>query len=158
MKINKTTTLLSVIFIVMVLCISGCDRKKRYIYLIPEGYAGWLGVSYGVDGAPPLDVENGYQVIRFSDNGFVETSSLGTPGPGKEFDDQFYYYDGSHRRPVNVAVELGGGGTVQQQHNVETNRFTSQFWISRNARSDWEKYVKDKPVQYGQFKNYIPEE
>lgn len=155
-KIISSSLTLVLVIISLTLCVSGCDRPKRNFYLIPEGYAGWLGISYGITNAPALEIENGYRVIRFPSNGFVETSSLGIPGPGKEFDDQFYYYNGSNRRPVNIANELGGGGTVQEQDSVGTNRYTSQFWISRNAKADFEKYIKDKPVQYGQFKDYVP--
>jgi len=158
MKLNKTISsfLTTFLFISLMLCFSGCGRPKRDLYLIPEGYAGWLGISYGIANAPALEIENGYRVIRFSSNGFVETSSLGIPGPGKDFDDQYYYYNGTNRRPVNLADELGGGGTIQEQSNVGTGRYISRFWISGNAKADYEKYVKDKPVQYGQFKGYVP--
>jgi hypothetical protein len=154
MKIDKSLFFLILGSVSVMLCVCGCDRPKRNLYLIPEGYAGWLGISYGIANAPELEIESGYRVIRFSNNGFVETASLGIPGEG--FEDQFYYYNGSKRRPVDIAKELGGGGTFQERNSVGTNRFTLQFWISRNAKADFEKYVKDKPVQYGQFKDYVP--
>ena len=58
------------ITLLCLLLASGCLRTRHPSqFLIPKGYVGWVDVSYGVNGAPPLSVENGYYVIRVPANG-----------------------------------------------------------------------------------------
>ena len=57
-------------------------------HLVPDGYTGWVSVAYGVEGAPPLPVEDGYHVFRYDAQGELETSSEYEEGWG--VDDYFY--------------------------------------------------------------------
>ena len=43
-------------------------------FLIPEGYVGWVGVTYGEENAPPLPVENGSFICRIPKTGVLYTS------------------------------------------------------------------------------------
>lgn len=61
-------------------------------FLIPEGYIGWVKVEFGVSGAPPLPVEGGKCVVRFSPSGFLKTS---TPEQSMGGRDSYYYYSDS---------------------------------------------------------------
>lgn len=51
-------------------------------FVLPEGFSGALRVYYGIDGAPPLPVENGWRLIEVPRSGIVETSSAIEYGKG----------------------------------------------------------------------------
>jgi hypothetical protein len=85
------------------------STPKRARYLIPEGYFGWLCVTYSVSGAPPLGIEDGYRLVKFSPSGVVETLTEGMPG---KYKDEFLFYTGNTRRKMNIEKEMGGGYTV----------------------------------------------
>jgi hypothetical protein len=65
-------------------------------FLIPEGYVGWLRVEHDVECAPPVPVENGVRIFRFTGANVLETSS---PMPEAAAERQYFYYaaDGSER-------------------------------------------------------------
>jgi hypothetical protein len=64
--------------------------------LIPEGYVGWLRVEHKVECAPPVPVEHGQRILRFTGASVLETSS---PMPEEAAERQYFYYapDGSER-------------------------------------------------------------
>jgi len=64
------------------------------VHLIPDGYTGWCEAHYGVDGAPPLPVEDGKRVFRYDENGRLETSSEFEEGWGV---DSYFYVAGEER-------------------------------------------------------------
>jgi hypothetical protein len=74
-----------------------------YRFLIPEGYVGWVRVDFEVPGAPPLPVEGGYYILKFSDTGRIQTSSRDIP---ESWRDQFLYY--STERPYLLKLKVGG--------------------------------------------------
>lgn len=115
------------------------QTPKRNRYLIPQGYAGWLCVTYKIVGAADLPVEDGFRVVRFPATGSVETLFEGLPG---KYKDEFYYYSAAERQKLDVGREMGGGYTVAKAEAPD--RYTFKFWVSRDARSDYEKYVQDK--------------
>lgn len=65
------------------------------IHLVPDGYTGWCEARYGVDGAPPLPIEDGKRVFRYDENGKLETSSEFEEGWGV---DSYFYVAGETRR------------------------------------------------------------
>lgn len=138
-------------FVALLVAISfiGCSRPRER-YLIPNGYAGWLCVSYEVRSAPELPVEGGYRLVTFPASGVVETST--PPLPGHEYRDQYFYYDGKIRRAVDLSKELGGGFTHQDSKNP--GRVTFQFWISPDASADYRAYVENRRSECGPFKQY----
>ena len=42
------------------------QETLHHYFLIPEGYVGWIRVDFEVPGAPPLTIENGFYILRFS--------------------------------------------------------------------------------------------
>jgi hypothetical protein len=122
---------------------------KRHRYLIPEGYAGWLCVTFSVPGAPSLPTEDGFKVVRYPRSGVVETSDVGILGKMK---DEFLYYADPGRRPLDVGLEMGGGYTVAPAETPE--RYTFKYWVSRNARKDFPSFVQNSPDECGPFPNY----
>ncbi len=71
--------------------------------------------------------------------------------PGK-YKDEFYYYSTSERRAFDVSREMGGGYTVAKAETPD--RYTFKFWVSRDARTDYEKYVNGKSDACGPFPGY----
>lgn len=120
---------------------------KRERYLIPEGYFGWLCVSYSVSGAPPLEKEDGFRLVRFSPSGVIETSTEGMPG---KYKDEFWFYGGNALRKMNIEKEMGGGYTVAKSEAPD--RYTFMFWVSPNAKEQQPPYSPDKPNRCGPAK------
>jgi hypothetical protein len=62
------------------LMLGGCNRgSMREVWLIPEGYVGWLRLDYSVQGAQPLPIENGCLIVRLPRTGRLQTSSANKP-------------------------------------------------------------------------------
>jgi len=81
-------------------------------FLIPEGYVGWLRVEYDVECFPPIPVEDGVKIFRFTDANVLETSS---PMPEDAAERQYFYYaaDGSER---DLAANYrSGNGMIWQE-------------------------------------------
>lgn len=128
-------TLLFSAFVVFVVfsftLISSEDTAKRNRYLIPEGYKGWLCLTYSVPGAPILKLEDGFRLVEFSKSGVVETFTKGMPG---KYKDEFLFYSSNKRREINYEKEMGGGYTVSQNKN--STQYTFKFWVSPNAKEE----------------------
>ena len=120
------------------------NTPKRDRYLIPEGYAGWLCVTYSVSGAPPLKIEDGFRLVKFSSSGVVATSTEGMPG---KYKDEFWFYGDNNLRQMNIEKEMGGGYTVAKSDAPD--RFTFMFWVSPNAKEQQPPYSPDKPNMCG---------
>ena len=123
------------------------NTPKRDRYLIPEGYAGWLCVTYSVSGAQPLEIEDGYRLVKFSPSGVAETSSEGMPG---KYKDEFWFYGGNTHRKMNTEKEMGGGYTVAKSEAPD--RFTFMFWVSPNAKEQQPPYSPENPNRCGPSK------
>jgi len=54
----------------------GCSAGRRELWIIPEGYAGWLRLDYGIQEAPPLPLDHGKYVVRMSRSGRMQTSTV----------------------------------------------------------------------------------
>ncbi|WP_051655122.1 DUF6843 domain-containing protein [Deinococcus marmoris] len=60
------------------LLLVGCvvfPKRTPDLFLIPQGYSGWVLVEYEVKGAPSLKLLDGYRVFPVSSNGLFKTSS-----------------------------------------------------------------------------------
>jgi hypothetical protein len=81
-------------------------------FFIPEGHVGWLRVEYNVECSPPIPVEDGARIYRFTDAKVLETSS---PMPEDTAERQYFYYaaDGSER---DLAADYrSGNGMIWQE-------------------------------------------
>lgn len=81
-------------------------------FLIPEGHVGWLRVEYEVQCFPPIPVEDGVTIFRFTDANVLETSS---PMPEDAAEQHYFYYaaDGSER---DLAADYrAGNGMIWQE-------------------------------------------
>ena len=82
-------------------------------FLIPEGYVGWLRVEYEVECFPPIPVEDGVWIFRFTGANVLMTSS---PMPDGAAERQYFYHtaDASDR---DLAADFGSGnGMIWQEH------------------------------------------
>jgi hypothetical protein len=122
---------------------------KRNRFLIPEGYAGWLCVTFAAPGAPALPIEDGFHLVLFPADGGVVTS---TAVEGGKMRDEFYYYVADRRSPFDAGQSLGGGYTVSGGSNPPGATF--KFWVSPDARADYARFVADKPDTCGPFPGY----
>jgi len=64
-------------------------------FMIPDGYVGWVKLEFGVPGAPPLPMEGGKYVVRFTPSGVLKTSTAEEAGSAKDY--YYYYSDGRAR-------------------------------------------------------------
>jgi hypothetical protein len=94
-------------------------RTFPYRFLIPEGYVGWVRVDFDVAGAPPLPIEDGFYIFKFTESGRLQTSSSDVVESRRN---EFLYYsnDGKYRLheggPLDrrlVQQELSGPGSGQ---------------------------------------------
>lgn len=71
--------ILALVLSFQITSVSICGQTSRrslpYRFLIPEGYVGWIRVDFNVPGAPPLPVEDGFYIFKFSETGRLQTSS-----------------------------------------------------------------------------------
>jgi hypothetical protein len=94
---------------VLLICAAGCLRTRRHTqFLIPDGYVGWVDVSYGVPHAPTLPDESGYSIVRLPSSGKTQTS---TEIEGGRTGDQFFYVQGDQRKRLQPS-QPGGGGLI----------------------------------------------
>src|SRR5439155_13103964 len=76
-------------------------------YLLPNGYVGWVRVTYGVSSAQHFPVEDGFRLVTVPNDGDVVTSD--PPLYGESLKNEFYYVTSQGRRP---APAEGGGFSV----------------------------------------------
>ena len=144
MKISALLVLALVASIVVGLWYLDTNRPKRNRYLIPEGYKGWLCITYDVPSAQPLISEDGFKLVRFDSTGKVETSDKGESGKLK---DEFYFYSQNSLRPLNYEKEMGGGFTTSEGGNY--NRYTYKFWVSQDAKNEQPPFSLDNTPRNG---------
>jgi uncharacterized protein DUF6843 len=67
---NRTAWRLAAISVGLVIVGASCEKDRRPdTYLIPDGYVGLVHVLYGVNGAPPLPMEGGFNLVKFPRSG-----------------------------------------------------------------------------------------
>jgi len=71
------------------------DSVTPCVYLIPEGFTGWVTIELAVAGAPPLPREREARLIAVPPSGRVRTSS---PQELGIVDHQFWFVDPRGRR------------------------------------------------------------
>jgi len=105
--------LLAILFLTIFLPREGCTGSvPRYLYLVPEGYIGYVQVNFNVERAAPLLREGEYLLIIIPPSGIVNTSStmIETTKFPYQRDVYFYYSFSGYRRPMTYP-SCGGGHT-----------------------------------------------
>ena len=109
---------LAIILQIAAISIQGQAPRKAvpYRFLIPEGYVGWIRVDFDVSGAPPVPIEGGFYIFKFSESGRLQTSSGDVVDSRRN---EFFYYstEGKYRLhdtgPIEqrlVQQEMSGPG------------------------------------------------
>jgi hypothetical protein len=91
---------------------AGCYDTRRYRILIPESYHGTVYIYFGVKDAPPLKMEDGYQLIIVPNDAIVRTSAELISG---KLHDEYYLYSDKGRTPL-PPQRLGGGATTERSN------------------------------------------
>ncbi len=81
-------------------------KRQPNLFLIPNGYIGWLHVEYEVKGAPALPVWKGFRLYKFSRKGIIRTSSPLLFGWAK---DKMYFTTPKSWKEVSETVNQGKG-------------------------------------------------
>lgn len=111
---------------------------KGYRYYLPEGYSGWICVSYQVAGAPPLPLEEGFLAHTIPPGGVLRTSSA--PRFSPKIDAYFYYNASGTRKADELRI---GGGYSEQKKGGQV--ITNYFWVSSgDLAADYERFVKGR--------------
>ena len=88
------------------------SNQRSLRFLIPQRYAGWVRVDFGVPGEPALPVEGGQMVLKIPPSGLLKTSS---PEPYGWATDYYFYYS-----PFGVSqLPSGQGGLIWGKINGE---------------------------------------
>lgn len=114
------------------LVLVSCARRPSEVYVIANGYVGWIRVEFNVPGAPPLQLHEGKYLIRVPPSGMVQTSTPFEEGAGN---DQFYYdAAGSRiRLPIGDATtrrgNIWGIGTASTASGSNPPRIFREFFV-----------------------------
>jgi hypothetical protein len=103
-----TVVLLSVLLQVS---LAGCKSERpHYVFVLPDGYVGWIQVVFGSDDAPRVELSHGRFVLRIDETGTFRTRSLQIIFAGSH-DEFFYRKVGSNGRetllPVSASYYCG---------------------------------------------------
>ncbi|OWR33043.1 hypothetical protein CDO73_00610 [Saccharibacillus sp. O23] len=92
---NKFGLLISLV-VCAVLCACSSNQRPTSVYLIPEGYEGWVQIAFGQKSEPEIPVEDSKEIFTLNEDGKLMTS---TPEPSYgAASDEFYYVDGEGKR------------------------------------------------------------
>lgn len=89
-------------------CTTGLQRTPD-LFLIPQGYTGWVLVEYEVKDAPPLELRDGYRVLPVPSSGILKTSSGQQQGWAR---DVYKFVDASGNLTDLPQTGWGKGGLI----------------------------------------------
>lgn len=112
-------------------------------FLIPQGYKGEVVVSYNVDGAPELQLEEGYYVNKIGTDGKLQTSTKNESSfPRGE--DKFYYVDAQGKKTELYRDQEVWDGFLKEK--AGTNVVYGTLFIG--TKQEWEAWaLKIKEIE-----------
>jgi hypothetical protein len=101
--------------------------------LIPEGYTGWVRIEFEVQGAPPLPVEAGQNVLRIPPDGLLRTSSPEQYGWAR---DTYYFYSsaGLRQLPDSGPQSLIWGKINGEASGTSGREKYEEFFVGTNQQ------------------------
>jgi hypothetical protein len=134
------------VLIALGVALCACREQQRtpVLYLIPEGFVGWLEIDYDQAGGVPPEREGRYEVMRLPAAGLLATTARQESGWAS---DEYDYVDaGGNRRKLPVTAG-GRGGMVWAEHSGEANGgpnferifigTEAQYWASADDPRFW---------------------
>ncbi len=116
-------------------------REKRHPmrYLIPDGYVGWVQVTWGVKGEAEFPVEEGFYLVQFGPDGRVKYSTQFETGWAT--DEYFYVSPDGKRRQIRNTPWGGGGKIWAGSHSNEDadGRVRERFFVGSEAELEVHK-------------------
>jgi hypothetical protein len=85
------------------------NSPRKYIFLLPDGFKGWVCVDFAVAGAPPLPREGDALVIRPRAGEVLETSDKADTSALLELRGEAWYETNGERKPLPEGVFLNPG-------------------------------------------------
>ena len=87
------------------------QNRQPNLMIIPDGYVGWIQVSYGVKGASALPNWKGFRLYKFGRDAKIRTSSLINHGWAK---DKYFYSTKKGWKQLSRTAH-GGNGMIWAQ-------------------------------------------
>ncbi|WP_050183524.1 DUF6843 domain-containing protein [Domibacillus robiginosus] len=102
------------------LALAGCtfNDATNDIYLIPEGYEGYVYAFYHVKGAPEIKKEGDYEIHDINEDGYFATSA-----PDMDYGrvtDKYYYVDKNGQRTSIDKECIRGMGTGSSENDPDS--------------------------------------
>jgi hypothetical protein len=79
-------------------------KRATMQYYLPEGFSGWVSVTYRIPDAPPLEKKDGKYQVFIPEDGILETSTALHDGWGKD-----EYFRMTASGPQRIEKFQGGG-------------------------------------------------
>lgn len=124
----------STVAIIVFLAALPCKAESpHYVFVLPEGYVGWIQVIFSSPEAPKIVPKHGRFVLRIDESGVLKTSSLGQVFAFPDSHDDFFYsrLDAKGKEVLSPVPSnyycgkesgidscYGGGGTVSDGFTV----------------------------------------
>ena len=109
-----------ILFLLIVIA-SGCGRpdetSQPSIFLIPEGYKGWVMVEYDKDNGNPSKTEGDYTVFKVNEQGVGKTKTL-LSGGGWARNKYFYVNKNGERKQLKQGKMIHGTTQGNKNHTV----------------------------------------
>ncbi|TYR81659.1 hypothetical protein FZC66_07450 [Priestia megaterium] len=104
-------------------CSNSNETARPSLYLIPEGYKGWVMVEYDKDNGEPTKTEGKYTVFNINENGVSKTKTLLTHEGWAT--NKYYYVTKNGERKALKPGEMIHGAT----EGTENNHYTVEFFF-----------------------------
>jgi len=108
--------------------------RHPVVYLIPDGYVGWIRIRHGEE-APRLELSNGKYICRIPASGILSTSSEQENGWAK---DEYFYYSEAGSQQSLPDTGWGGGGMIwagsdewQSADGSKPKQFLEKFYVGK---------------------------
>jgi len=109
-----------------------CRQRPPEIVEIPDGYVGWVEISYSPRCPPAPKLSDGHRLLRVGTDGRL---CVGSPWQEGEASDKFYYVRAGHH--VQLYEETPGSGMIwarsTRQHDLNHER-TDRFFVGTEAQ------------------------
>jgi len=106
----------------------GMEVAQPERHVVPEGFTGWMVVDYGVEGAPPLAVEDGVVVFEYPESGPLETSN---PAPDSDglLHKRYFERQGDELRALSRLSEVWGEYSLRAIEDDGSSRRSFGFFV-----------------------------